>query len=80
MKICRSKSLFNEKITEIRNAESELIGLVEELAKDKFKATNYLKLVSFCRNYQGAEYFILASFNGKPACQTKIHKSQMQLF
>ena len=80
MKVSRSKSLFNDKVVEIRNAECELLGMVEELGPGRFKATNYLKIVSHCKDYQGAEYFILASFNQKPASQVKIDGNQTQLF
>lgn len=79
MKYFKSKSLFDDKVTELRTAEGDLIGLIEEIGPSHFKATNYLKLKSAAYDLQDAERFILASFNNKPFSQTKISRNQIQL-
>ena len=80
MNYFKSKSLFSEKITELRSSEGVLIGMIEEIADKCFKATNYLKLTSTSYTFENAEFFILASFNNKKSVQSKISKNQIQMF
>ncbi len=79
MNYFKSKSLFDDKVTELRTPEGNLIGLIEEIGPNHFKAVNYLKLKSAAYDFEDATRFILASFNNKPFSQTKISKNQIQL-
>jgi hypothetical protein len=80
MKYFLSKSLFSDQVTELRTAAGDLIGLIEKITDDNFKATNYLKLTSCAYDFEDAKRFILASFSGKPSSQLRISKNQIQLF
>lgn len=75
-----SKSLFSDQVTELRTSSGDLIGLIEKINDEHFKATNFLKLGSTSRDFEDAKRFVLASFNDKPFSQTKIARNQIQLF
>jgi hypothetical protein len=79
MNYFKSQSLFDDKVTELRTADGNLIGLIEQVSPSHFKATNYLKLKSQAYSIEDATNFILRSFNGKPSSQTKISRNQIQL-
>jgi hypothetical protein len=79
MKYFSTKSLFSDKVTELRTGSGDLIGLIEMISENHYKAVNYLKLSSTAYDFGDAERFILASFNGKPSSQRRISKTQIQL-